>query len=261
MPISTGAGLALSAGIGGAGALGSALIGSNAAGKASRAQMDAANNALSFQKGVYESNKGNLQPWINNGSNAMYSLASLYGLPTPQNPQGGAAGVNAGWEAFKGLDAYKFPFEQGNLALERQLNAQGRTQSGAQARATQQFGQGLASQYMMSNYVNPLMQMSGQGQQAAGALAGYGNQSAQQIGNSFGNFGTAQASGIMGQGNAMAGGVNGLSNSLQLYSMLAQNNKGGSSSPTYSGGGGGGYQPTDGWGNALNNGWSGGQWS
>lgn len=245
--------------IGAVGALGSAGISAYAASEASDKQAASAQQALDFQKQNYANNQGNLQPWIKTGKDANYSLATLYGLPTPDNPTGGAAGVNAGWEAFKALPAFQFPFEQGNLALTRQLNAQGRTQSGAQARASQQFGQGLASQYLMSNYVNPLMQMSGQGQQAAGALAGYNNQSAQQIGNSYGNLGTAQASGIMGMGNSIAGGVQGAANNLAIYSQLAKGG-GGNLSPTYSGSGGGGYNPTDGWGNALNNGWSGGSW-
>ena len=221
--------------IGAIGSVASAGIGAWSANEAAKKQEQQAQNALAFQQQVYNENKGNLAPWMNTGKNAMYSLASLYGLPTPDNPSGGASGVNSAWQAFTNLPAYQFPFQQGNLALERQLNAQGRQQSGAQARASQQFGQGLASQYLMSNYVNPLMQISGQGQSAAGALAGYGNQSAQMVGNTYGNLGTAQASGIMGMGNAMAGGVNNAANNLAIYSALGRGGSGGGNlSSTYS---------------------------
>jgi hypothetical protein len=203
--------------IGAVGSIASAGIGAYSSYSASKQQADAAQKSLDFQKQVYGQNQSNLAPWMQTGQNASYSLASLYGLPTPNNPSGGASGVNAGWDAFSKLPAYQFPLQQGNLALERQLNAQGKTQSGAQARETQQFGQGLASQYLMSNYVNPLMQMSGQGQNAASSLAGSSVASAGQIGQSYGNLGTANAAGTMGMGNAISGGAN----SLALYSSLA----------------------------------------
>ena len=239
----------VAAGISAVGALGSAGIGAWSASNAADKQAQAAQQALGFQQQVYNQNQGNLKPWINTGQNANYTLAGLYGLPTPDNPSGGAAGVNAGWDAFTKLPAYTFPLQQGNLSLERQLNSQGRTQSGAQARQTQQFGQGLASQYMMSNYVNPLLQLSGSGQQAAGALAGYNNQSGQQIGQSYGNLGTAQGAGIMGMGNAISGGLNNASSSLALYSALGKGGNG-NSSPTY---GGGNAWSGDAWGGTAQN--------
>lgn len=209
--------------IGAVGTLGAAGVGAWSAKTASDAQAAAAQQALAFQKQVYATNQTNLNPYITNGSNAMYTLAGLYGLPTPNNPNGGAAGVNAGFDAFTKLPAYQFPLQQGNLALERQLNAQGRQQSGAQVRATEQFGQGLASQYMMSNYVNPLMTISGQGLTAAGNLAGNNIQSGAQIGQSLGNIGTAQASGALGVGSALGGGLVGGANNLAIYSALANN--------------------------------------
>lgn len=232
------------AAIGAVGSIASAGIGYMGAKNAANEQAKAAQNALNFQKEVYASNKANLQPWIGTGTNAMYSLASLYGLPTPNNPGGG--GTNQAWEAFKNLPAYTFPFEQGNLALSRQLNAQGRQQSGAQARASQQFGQGLASQYLMSNYVNPLMQLSGQGQSAAGNLANVGTAAGNQVGQSYGNIGAANASGIVGGTNALMGGIN----NLATYSALANNGMGGSSTYSLSG-------PSWGGGNIFNSAWGG----
>lgn len=255
------------AGIGAAGALGAAGISAYASSKASDQQAQQAQNALNFQQQVYgtnqantqtqkdangnlinsqiNSNISNLSPYSSTGQNALYSLASLYGLPTPGNPTGGGDSVNAAYQAFTNLPAYQFPLQQGNLALERQLNAQGKTQSGAQARETQQFGQGLASQYLMSNYVNPLMSLAQQGQGASTSLVNANSgltsnlvnansnltsglatnsvNSGNQIGNTYGNLGTAQASGTMGVGNALAGGVNNAGSSLALYSALASN--------------------------------------
>lgn len=211
----------VAAGISAAGAIGSAGIGAVSSYEASKQQTQAAQAALQFQQQVFNTNQSNLSPFINNGTNAMYSLASLYGLPTPNNPSGGAGATNAAFDAFTKLPAYQFPLQQGNLALSDQLNAQGKQQSGAQARETQQFGQGLASTYLMSNYVNPLLSLAGQGQGAASSLANANVASGSQVGQSYGNIGTAQAAGTMGIGNSLSGGLSGGANSLALYSALS----------------------------------------
>lgn len=233
----------VAAGIGAAGSLGAAGIGAFSSLTASQQQQQTAQQALQFQQQVYANNQtnvanqqatntSNLSPYSSTGQSALYSLASLYGLPTPNNPSGGGAATNAAYQAFTNLPAYQFPLQQGNLALSDQLNAQGLTQSGAQARATQQFGQGLASQYLMSNYVSPLMSLAGSGQSAAttltnansnltSSLAGTNVQSGQQVGTSYGNLGTATAAGTMGAGNALSAGLTGASSNLALYSALA----------------------------------------
>lgn len=249
-------GALIAGGIGAAGSLGSAYISSNAAQNAASQQVAAQTQALDFQKQVYQNNQTNLQPWIGTGNNALYSLASLYGLPTPNNPSGGAQATNSAFQAFTQLPSYQFPFQQGSLALSDALNAQGKQQSGAQARETQQFGQGLASQYLMSNYVNPLMQLSGQGQGAASSLAGYGVQSGNQIGSTLGNIGTAQAAGTVGSANAYSGALNNTTNSLGLYSALAYGgNQGGGGTYSLSGPqwGGGNFLSGDAWGGNANN--------
>lgn len=210
------------------GSLASAGIGAYASSQASQQQATAAQNALAFQQQVYQQNQTNLAPYTSTGTNALYSLASLYGLPTPNNPSGGGASTNAAYQAFTNLPAYQFPLQQGNLALQDQLNAQGLTNSGAQIRQAQQFGQGLASQYLMSNYVAPLQSIAGMGQSAASSLANSSVASAQQVGQSYGNIGTAQAAGTMGVGSALSSGISGGTNSLALYSALSGGGSGSS---------------------------------
>lgn len=232
----------IAAAIGAAGSLGAAGIGYFGAKSAADKQSQAASNALDFQKQVYAQNQQNLTPWINTGSKAAYSLADLYGL----GPNG-ASGVSSAFDEFTKLPAYQFPLQQGMLALTRNLNAQGKNMSGAQAREAQQFGQGLASQYLMSNYVSPLQLMSGLGANAAGSLAGANNQSANQIGNSYGNIGAAQASGIVGGTNALTSGLQGGANSLAIYSALGQG--GNNLSSTYGNGTGSMVGGQTGWTN------------
>lgn len=217
MPIGIGTGLA----IGAAGAVASAGIGAYASSQASSAQASAAQNALSMQQQIYGQNSANMQPYMNLGSGASNSLAQLYGIATPGNP-GGGQGVNSAWDAFTNLPAYQFPLQQGMTSLTRNLNAQGLTQSGAQAKETQQYAQGLASQYMMSNYVQPLQSMSTTGAQAAGSLAGTSAQMANTMGQTTMGIGQAQASGIVGGANAITGGIGSATSSLNMYNYLSR---------------------------------------
>lgn len=252
----------VAAGISAAGSLASSAIGYFGAKDAAKQQANAAAQALAFQQQVFDYNKGlnaqnanlnqntqnSLAPWTTSGGNAAYSLANLYGLgPT------GSQGTSDGFDAFTQLPAYQFPLQQGMKALTQNLNAQGKNMSGAQLREAQQFGSGLASTYFMSNYVNPLQTMAGQGLSAAGIGAQSNNtlmsanvgaannntQGAQQIGNTIGNIGQANAAGIVGGTNALSGGLSGGANSLALYSMLSKG-----------GGGGGGLSTTYGSGSS-----------
>lgn len=222
--------------IGALGSVASAGIGAYASSQASNAAQQSAQQALQFQQQAYAQNQSNLNPFITTGQNATYSLASLYGLPTPSNPAGGAAATNAAWNNFTSLPAYQFPLQQGSLALERQLNAQGRQLSGAQVRGQETFGQGLASQYLMSNYVNPLQALAGQGATAAGNLAQTSTTSANNQANTALSGGQAAAAGDIGVGNSLAGGIS----NLALYSALGRNSGATAGTPaslssTYSG--------------------------
>lgn len=215
--------------IGAVGSIGGSLIGSSAASKAADTQAAAAQQALQFQQNVFDYQKeqfntvkSNLNPFIGFGTNAMSSLADLYGLSGK-----GAQGTNDAFTAFQNLPAYQFPFQQGNRALNLSLNAQGRQLSGAQAKGAQQFGQGLASTYLMSNYVNPLLQFTQIGQGAAGSLAQASNQNsatlgntANNIGNTYQGIGQAQAAGTVGSANALSSGLTGAAGNLAAYSYL-----------------------------------------
>lgn len=212
--------------IGGGASLGSAWLGYKAAGQAADAQMQAAMNAQQYQMAIYSQTKKDFQPYMDQGKAATASLADLYGLSGK-----GAQGVNSAFKAFTNLPAYQFPYQQGLRALNFNLSAQGRQQSGAEARETQQFGQGLASQYMMSNYVNPLMSMSSQGQGAASSLGQIGVGTGKNVGDSMQAYGQAQAGGYMGQANALAGGLNNASQWLGMYSMMNPMGGGGAKPP------------------------------
>lgn len=232
----------------GAGAVGSALIGANAAKKASDAQAQAAANALSFQREVNDQNQAryadatgtlrsaaaNYQPWLTTGTGANNALASLFGLN----------GGKPDYSSFYSSPDYQFAQQQGELGIERGANARGLNLSGGTLKDLATFNSGLASQ-QYGNYFNRLMGLSQLGQQAAGGIAGVAgsqanmaagiantnNQAASNIGNTMQGIGQAQASGYVGGANAISGGVNsGIQNSL-LASYLFKNPS------AYSGGG------------------------
>lgn len=211
MPVTLPTAILGSAAIGAGGSIASGILGSNAAKSAAQTQ------AQAYQQS-FGAAQSELQPFVNNGTAAGNTLASFYGL-------GGAGGSsNAGQlpQGFINSPAYQFPYQQGLRGVNFGLGASGLEQSGSQAKATQSFGQGLASQYLMSNYINPLFNMYGTGAQSAQSLAGFGSQAA--IG-----AGTASAAGTVGSANAITGAIGGATGAvgsgvgnLALYSLLAK---------------------------------------
>ena len=133
--------------------------------------------------------------------------------------------------------AYQFQLKQGQQALDRSSAARGMGYSGAQMKAAQEYGQGLASQQYdkeynrasgeFGDYYNRLAGLSQGGQQAAGSMAQAGGQYANNASNTFGNLSNAQtsilgqqanarASGYAANANALSGGLNSLTN---LYAL------------------------------------------
>lgn len=200
--------------IGGA-SLASGIIGSNAAKSAAETQANAENNALGFQREVYERNQANFQPYLNIGKGATYSLGQLYGIGQDGTRQPGGAD----YSQFTNSPDYGFAQQQGELGLTRAENARGLNLSGGALKDIAQFNQGLASQ-QFGNYFNRLMSLSQLGGSAAASAANSGNASANQIGNTMGAIGQSQASGIIGGANAITGSINsGIQNSL-LYNAI-----------------------------------------
>lgn len=149
--------------------------------------------------------------------------------------------------------AYQFQLKQGQQALDRSSAARGMGYSGAQMKASQEYGQGLASQqydkeynrasgefgdyYRMAgneydranqqytneynrasgefgDYFNRLAGLSQGGQQAAGSMANAGSQYANSASNTFGNLSNAQTSILGQQANARASGYAGQANAI-----------------------------------------------
>ncbi len=155
------------------------------------AQTDATNRALQLQADMYNQNRADLAPWRAVGSNALASLAGQ---------------VGQGWGP--GSPGYDFQFNEGIRAVDNSAAARGMLMSGAQAKAAQRFGQGLAAQGR-GEELNRLQALAGVGQTATAqgvqAGQGYANAGAgltaglgQSLSGIFGQQGTAAANGITG---------------------------------------------------------------
>ena len=138
--------------------------------------------------------------------------------------------------------AYQFQLKQGQQQLDRSNAARGMGYSGAQMKASQEYGQGLASQQYdkeynrasgeFGDYYNRLAGLAQGGQQAATTLGSYGNQYANAGSNTLGSLGgslqnnlgqaaNARASGYIGGANAINGGIQNMTdNAFRLASLF-----------------------------------------
>jgi hypothetical protein len=193
---------------------GAALYGANrqaAAGRDGAAATERGNNAaISEQRRQYDLTRGDNQPWLDAGRNAL----------TLQNNF--LAGDRSG---FENSTDYKWALDQGFKGLDRGAAAGGGLYSGGADADRIALGQGLASQYE-GDYYNRLAGMSGTGQTTASQLGQFGANSANQIGGYLQNSGNARASAYNNSGNAWANAGNQLAGIGSWYA--SQRGKSGS---------------------------------
>jgi hypothetical protein len=180
---------------------------SNAASAASKAQQGALTNALDFQRGVYATAQGDLNPYISGGQSALSALLGAYGL-------NGNQGVSNAFSQFQQTPAYQFALGQGNLALTRQLASMGLNDSGAALKEGVSYNQGYASQNY-GNFLSGIGGIANTGLSAAGTLGGIGTGTGSQVGQTSNNLGAAAASGIIGSNNALNTGIGNALGALQ----------------------------------------------
>jgi len=259
----------IGAGLYGANQAGKGVDAQIAAGdRASALESQSADKQLALQREIWEKQQADYKPYLEQGTWGINRLGDLMrnqsanhqqdrflingsrpvSQPTAptQNTGGQLNNPFDSYLASKGLaggkfdtsnPAYQFQLKQGQQALDRSSAARGMGASGAQMKAAQEYGQGLASQQYdkeynrasgeFGDYFNRLAGLSQGGQQAAGSMAQAGGQYANNASNTFGNLSNAQtsilgqqanarASGYAANANAITGGLNSLTN---LYGM------------------------------------------
>lgn len=172
-----------------------------AATNASQAQLQATQESIAAQKYFFNQEKGELQPFVNEGTGASGELNSLLGL----NPSG-AAGAQ---QTLENLPGYKFTLGQAEQAQSTGITARGLGLSGAQTRGAADYASGVASQNYNS-YVGNLFNLLGLGENAAAGVGTGAIATGAGVGNAAVQGGNAIAAGDIGSATAIAGGFSGV---------------------------------------------------
>ena len=109
--------------------------------------------------------------------------------------RGGGGGAD--YSAFQNSPDYQFALQQGQKNQDTNAANRGGLFSGEQLKATQQYGQGLATQNL-NNYLNRLTGIAGQGMGAQNVLTQYRGNYSNQLGQGYTNLGDIRAAKQLG---------------------------------------------------------------
>ena len=230
---------ALAQGLGG---LASSIIGGSAADKAARAQARAAQEALDFQKGVYNTATGQFEPYIAAGEQGLKGFTEkVAGFKQPEfNFQKQAFDIN-NWKD----PGYDFRLGEAQKAIEASTAKKGMTLASGALKSLQTRGQDMASQEYEKAYdrygkerafdyttesdkytrnlgfskdeLSNLFNQTNIGRESVGNLAEIGGTQGAQIAQSLTDKANAQAQGIVGQASQwqnLFNGIGGVSQNL-----------------------------------------------
>ena len=197
-----------------AASLGGAVISSKASSKASKAQVQAAQDANAAQERMFAEQNRLQEPFRQGGLTAQNEIMQLLGIGGDKTAAGyGSMGKAFGASDFQQDPGYAFRQSEGMKALERSAAARGNLLSGSTLKGVQRFGQDLASQEYQNAFnryqversakLNPLQSLMGSGQSAANVLTGAAGQMGQNEASNLYNAGQARASGYIGSANAL----------------------------------------------------------
>ena len=201
----------------------SSVIGSQAAKSAASKQADAARYAAQLQQEQFNLTNEQQKPYREAGYSALSDIGAMKPYLTQQyTPEDFAQGIDPG---------YQFRLQQGQEATNRMANMGGGMISGNALKGAQDYTQGLASQEygnafnrfqtQRSNIYNSLASIAGLGQTSLGQTTAAGTTAAGNIGANIANAGAAQAGGIVGQANALSGGLQQSGNQQYLSNLLS----------------------------------------
>jgi hypothetical protein len=191
-----------------------------AAGEATQAQRDIANEQVALQREQYLKNLELNAPFREAGLTAQNKLLGYLGLGAGD----GRYARDFSMADYQADPGYAFRLSEGTKALDRTAASRGGLLSGAALKGAQRYGQDLASQeyqnafnrYQInrSNQLNPLQSLMGAGQTATGQDISGGANYASNVGNALGAYGSAAAGNMIGAGNARASGYVGGANAI-----------------------------------------------
>lgn len=203
--------------IGAAAGIGGGIIAAkgakSAANTAAAAQTASDQAAIAEQRRQYDQTRGDLQPWMQRGQSASAQQGDLLGL-------NGAEAQQAAISAQQGSPLYESLFRNGQNTLLQNASATGGLRGGNTQGALANFGKDTLAQVIEAQLTR-LGGVSEQGQNAAAQVGNFGANAANNIGQSLGNTGAAQAGAALAGGAANAGMIKDITGAL---TGLAANN-------------------------------------
>jgi len=176
----------------------------DAQGKATAAQTEAQNQAISEQRRQFDKIQELLAPYTQAGPGALQGMQGLAGLR-------GATEQQSAIDQIKQSAQYQELAKQGEQGILQNASATGGLRGGNIQAALAQFRPALLNQLIESQY-GKLAGLTQLGQNSAAGTAAAGQQSAANIGNLYSAQGAAQAAGLTGVAQAQAGGMIGAAN-------------------------------------------------
>jgi hypothetical protein len=189
--------------------LGSAVIGAGASIYGASKAADASKKAAKLQAQQFEETKELMSPYTGAGEKALEQYETGVGLRGREAQQGF-------YDDFQHDPGFETSLNNALSETMKRYSILGNT-GGGLANSLLTTGQNA----IYGQYKDRLSQLGGlvdTGRNAAGALAGFGQQSAAQQGNLLSQAGMYQGQGIMGAGNALSGGLSNVAG----YNMYQQ---------------------------------------
>lgn len=193
----------------------------DAAKNAAQIQSDAATQAGDRELAMFQQNRADSMPWLEAGRGALGKLSDYTGTSSNTSAPGyGSLLKPFGMEDYQADPGYQFRLSEGQKALDRTAGSKGSYFSGAQLKAAQGYGQGLASEEYgkaydrftqnQNNIYNRLAGISGTGQTSAATLGNQGANFAGSLSNLTTGAANANAAGTVGAANAWSTGLQGV---------------------------------------------------
>lgn len=197
---------------------------SSAIKSAANTQANADLQAQQIQKNEFDQTQTNLQPFVNQGTQAFNQLGALTGVGPGGNPLTAALTKPFTPGDLSQTPGYQFTLGQGLQATQNSYAAQGLGSSGAAMKGAANYAEGLAGttyNQQLQNYLaqnaqiyNMLSGEANTGESAGAQLGSLGQQNANAQGQAVAGAGAAQAAGTVGAAQAQTQGVTGAVNSI-----------------------------------------------
>ncbi len=180
-----------------------------AAGRASNAQQQAAQQGIDESRRQFDSVKELLSPYVNAGTGALNEQQNLIGLNGNDAQNKSISGIANGGQ-------FNSMVQQGENSILQNASATGGLRGGNTQGTLAQFRPQLLSQLINQQYQN-LGGIAQNGQNAASNLGNSGLQTGQNVSNLLQQQGAAKAGGYIAEGNTRAGYANAVTSGIGTY--------------------------------------------